>query len=171
MESPTSTQSLSPSIELEDFRAYWTQLHSSEDVTGIRLDSNNPSPPATPQTADIEANELSDQVEGGSQHHAPAHGQRGTGSVDGEGQKLLAGQTVPGRKAAWCPWWLQPAVFAVFAAIFSSFIIALSIMIWYSHKNAGLLSGGLRFGNLWRLGSTAGKCSLMLFFRQLTLSP
>ncbi|KAF6838719.1 hypothetical protein CPLU01_02252 [Colletotrichum plurivorum] len=118
MESPTSTQSLSPSIELEDFRAYWTQLHSSEDVTGIRLDSNNPSPPATPQTADIEANELSDQVEG---------------------------------------------------AIFSSFIIALFIMIWYSHKNAGLLSGGLRFDNLWRLGSTAVLTILSIFWARVEL--
>lgn len=137
-------------------------------MTEVSLHYENPPSPFTPETEDIEANELSDQVEDGSQHHAPeqqnaaAHVQGGTGSADGEGQKLLAEQTVPGRKATWCPWWLQPAVFVIFAGTFSSFIIALCIMIWYSHNHAGLLNGGVRFGNLWRLSSTAGKCFLML---------
>ncbi|KAF6821001.1 hypothetical protein CSOJ01_00436 [Colletotrichum sojae] len=146
-----SPQSPAPSIELEDFRAYLTQLRSTENVTEVRLHSDIPPLPATPQTEDIEANEHSDQVEDSSQHHAPdqqnaaTHVQGGTGSVDGGGQKLPAKQTVPIRQAIWCPWWLQPAVFAVFAGTFSCFIIALSIMIWYSDKHAGLLSGGFRF--------------------------
>lgn len=70
---------------------------------------------------------------------------------------MLAEQIIPDRKATWCPRWLQPTVFAIFAGIFSCFAIALSIMIWYSDRHAGLIDGGLRFGNLWRFGSTAGK--------------
>ncbi|KAF6842813.1 hypothetical protein CMUS01_02739 [Colletotrichum musicola] len=106
MEPPIRTQSPTPSIELEDFGVYWAQLYSSEDVTELRLRSENPSSPATPQTVDIEANELAGQFEDESQHHTPERqtaadrvqggaGRRKTGVARRADDTLSEGKLVP----------------------------------------------------------------------------
>ncbi|KAF9870225.1 hypothetical protein CkaCkLH20_12311 [Colletotrichum karsti] len=57
--------------------------------------------------------------------------------------------------ATWYPFWLRANILAIFLGLFVSFLIALSIMLWYSRHNQGLFTAKLGYHLVWHFGPTA----------------
>lgn len=61
------------------------------------------------------------------------------------------------RAPTWRPFWLRPAVLSTFAGLFFCGTVALSVMLWYSQQNDGLITTRRNLEYIWRFGPTASK--------------